>query len=175
MIAIQKYYKDTKNKVYSFDINCDDCFIKDGLISITKEEADSLSTPQIKAGDYKEQQKKIIRDECRNAITSNFFTSNTHTVGYKYDCRDVDQTNLERRRNKAKKTNSTVGVYAHNGVEFVKVQHTLEQIEDVLVDMDNHVESKRDILYSAVSAINTLDNETATCEDIDNIVNAIVW
>ncbi|HHG9999153.1 MULTISPECIES: tail fiber assembly protein [Yersinia] len=40
-----KYYKDKKNEVYAYEDDCADKFIKEGLVSITEEEAMLMTNP----------------------------------------------------------------------------------------------------------------------------------
>ncbi len=127
--------------------------------------------PGVDLSEHKEVVKNELRAACEAEIVGKFFISDAHTPGREYDCRTVDQVNLQRAHVAAVNSGGTADVYAHNGVEFVPVAHTAEQIAGVLSDMDANIAAKRATLYTAISAINA----SGSVEDVDAVASGVVW
>ncbi len=134
-------------------------------------EFEAFKNPPPVLADYKEAVKTSLREACEAQIVGKFFISDAHTDGYEYDCRTVDQINLQRAHIAATSSGGTVDVYAHNGVEFVPVPHTAVQVAGVLEDMESSIAAKRAVLYMAVSAVNA----APSIEAVDAVVAGVIW
>jgi hypothetical protein len=109
---------------------------------------------------YKEDKKESLRQSCSEAIES-MFQSDALGQSNTYDCRSVDQSNLNMI------VNGGVGgeVYAHDGVEFVWEMHTHEQCVSLLQNMNVHIKTQRDKLYQKISLVNAC----TTYDEVDVI------
>lgn len=70
-----------------------------------------------------------------------------------YDCRDIDQRNLDRAIRKAARTGAPVPYLAKKqGGQFAKWDHTAAELDAVDAAMDVHIETNRDIARSYTQA-----------------------
>ena len=81
---------------------------------------------------------EYMRQQCAQSITTPF-QSNALGAEHTYDCREVDQINLNTYRGAASLDNLPRQIYV-NG-EFK--DHTLEQMNVLLIDMENHIHANR--------------------------------
>ena len=129
---------------------------------LTWNEFRAIQTGSIDLNGHKEDKKESLRQSCAKAIES-MFQSDALGQSNTYDCRSVDQLNLNMI------VNGGVGgeVYTHDGVEFVWEMHTHEQCVSLLQSMNVHIKTQRDKLYQKVSLVNA-------CTTRDE-VDAINW
>lgn len=120
----------------------------------------AIQRESIDLNGYKEDKKESLRQSCAEAIES-MFQSDALGQSNTYDCRGVDQLNLNMI------VNGGIGgeVYTHDGVEFVWEMHTHEQCVSLLQSMNVHIKTQRDKLYQKVSLVNAC----TTCDEVDAI------
>lgn len=106
-----------------------------------------------------------MRKECDDAIATLFQSEALGTdKTYSYDCREIDQINLQ----SIVVAGNGGSIYVHDGVWFNEVVHTHEQAKALLASMVEHVRIQRfDKLKPYVASINA----AATIEAIE----AVVW
>lgn len=152
------YFKDENNKVYSYENDCDDCYIKEGLISITKEEADELCKPALLTlANLKIAKKEEFRAICGNKIIAPF-TSKAPGYPANFRCDYDDQKRI-------------INAVRHKGGEvwFNESFEWLSEAQINILDLD------------MVSHINAITRKYASYrKEIDDCVlteevEAIVW
>ena len=106
-----------------------------------------------------------MRKECDDAIATLFQSEALGTdKTYSYDCREIDQINLQ----SIVVAGNGGSIYVHDGVWFNEVAHTHTQAKALLSSMVEHVRIQRfDKLKPYVAAINA----ATTIEAIE----AVVW
>jgi len=159
------FYKDSKNKVYSFtDLQVANGIDSD-LTAITQEEADAICNPAPTLENCRCAKLAEMRKECDDAIATLFQSDALGTdKTYSYDCREIDQLNLQ----SIVIAGNGGSIYVHDGQWFNEVGHTHEQSATLLSDMLEHIRVQRfDKLKPIIAAINA-----ATTNDE---INAITW
>ena len=111
---------------------------------------------------WRRERKEQLRSKCESELVD-IFKSEALGDSHNYDCRLVDQTTLSL----IIALDEGGKIYAHDGVEFLKVEHTAEQCRVVLRDMLAHIQSHRDNLYQKVNQLNL-------CETVEEI-QAVTW
>lgn len=109
---------------------------------------------------YKEDKKNHLRSSCRSQIV-NLFISDALGSNHNYDCREEDQANIVTRTKASEIDGLDKKVWAHDGVEFTRVPHNTAQLQQLIVDMEFHIEesqSKLELLVSQVSACSSADD-----------------
>lgn len=104
----------------------------------------------------KESKKLSLRSSCDKAISLPF-QSGALGSSHSYDCREIDQTNLQRM--------VTVGnggsIWAHDGTEFLEKTHTHEESLQVLSDMQVHEQNCRFTkLKPKIAQVNAITEDT---------------
>ena len=111
---------------------------------------------------WRKERKDWLRYKCRSGLVD-IFKSEALGDSHNYDCRLVDQTILSL----IVALDEGGKIYAHDGVEFLKVEHTAEQCRVVLRDMLAHIQWHRDNLYQKVNQLNL-------CETVEE-TQAVTW
>lgn len=117
---------------------------------------------QEELNEYKEVKKDALREDCRVSIES-LISSYALGASNTYDCRGIDQHNLKM----LVLAGNGGEVYTHDGTEFVWQPHTHDQCLALLQDMNAHIKTNRDKLYTLISQVNA-----ATTKDE---IYAISW
>jgi hypothetical protein len=168
-----KYFKDAQGKPYAYEDDADDSQIQEGLISISKAAFDLLLIPTPPT--ISESQSKRcaeLRVDCEKAIIGSFSSSALGSA-HSYDNRRDDQSNLRLRQ--AVSTIDTLprNTAAHDGAELTRASHTTAQLNQVMIDMEAHLESKQAKLASLIAQVNAVSTGN-NAEDAITIA-AIVW
>lgn len=108
-----------------------------------------------------------MRKACDEEITRSSFQSSALGAIYNYDCRLVDQVNLQARYTLAIANVASEPVYASDGTRFEWLPHTGAQLLQVMNDMNQHIKQAQVKLSNRLSAVDL----AVTREDLD----AIVW
>jgi hypothetical protein len=122
------------------------------------------SAPDI--DDLKSTRRDVLREECSLDILG-FFQSSALGTAHSYDCRVEDQANIRMRQSAATIDLSARNIWAHDGVEFTRKAHTVSQLNQVLIDMEAHIELNQGNLEALIATVNAC----TTAEE----VAAVVW
>lgn len=104
---------------------------------------------------------------CSEGIIRSSFQSDALGAVHNYDCRIVDQINLQLRYNVAASTASNEPIWASDGTRYQWVEHTATEMADVMVEMNEHIKSFQVKLAAKLGAV---DAATTVAE-----VNSITW
>lgn len=116
--------------------------------------------------EYKEAKKDELRARCKAQIL-NLFISDALGSNHNYDCRPEDQANIVTRTKASEIDRLDKKVWAHDGVEFTRVPHSTAQLQQLIVDMEFHIDESQ-------SKLELLINKVNACYNADEI-DAISW
>lgn len=108
-----------------------------------------------------------LRQKCDDAIERGSFTSSALGTVHNYDCRLIDQLNINTRYAVAAHTGAVGPLWASDGTRYTWKDHTSDQLIGVMVDMDSHIKENQVLLAAKLAAV-----EAATTVDQ---VNAVTW
>ena len=94
-----------------------------------------------------------MRKACEDEITRSSFQSEALGELYNYDCRLVDQINLQTRLSLIQGTTSTEQIWASDGTRYEWTSHSAAQLLEVLGDMNDHIKAAQAKLVIKMSEI----------------------
>jgi len=117
----------------------------------------------------------ILRGKCRTAITT-IFQSNALGAQHSYDCRTEDQGNIRTRLEASKIDTVSRKVWTHDGVEFTRTLHTTAELEQLILDMESHIELQQAKLETLINNVNAIETDIdRSYETKLSDIQAIVW
>lgn len=122
--------------------------------------------------DIKDNRRTELRADCAGAIVG-LFSSSALGSAHTYDCRVEDQGNIRMRQAASKVDVLSKKIWAHDGVEFTREPHTTAQLDQVLLDMEAHVETQQGKLEGLIATVNAVDTGDDAADAIT--IAAIVW
>lgn len=108
-----------------------------------------------------------FRSRCDEFITRFPFTSEALGVVHTYDCRSIDQSNATLRYIVADTSGTSQPLWASDGTRYSWIDHTADQIAQVLFDMNEHIKVAQVKLAGKLAA---LDAATTKVE-----AKAVAW
>lgn len=105
--------------------------------------------------DLKSKKKNELRESCKADIT-NIFTSSALGSSHNYDSRIEDQQNITARWQASNKDGQPRKIWCHNGTELSRVDHTKDELAQVIIDMEAHIESCQSKLESKINEVNSV-------------------
>lgn len=138
---------------------------------LTWDELQAIKKQSVDLDGYKETKKDQFRTACKSEIV-NLFVSDALGSNHNYDCREEDQANIVTRTKASEIDGLTKKVWAHNGIEFTREPHTTAQLQQLVVDMEAHIESAQSKLEGLINQVNAVDNSLPTAQDD---IDAINW
>lgn len=108
-----------------------------------------------------------MRILCDAEITRTSFSSAALGSVHNYDCRIVDQMNLQLRYIAASSTGNAEPLWASDGTRYEWKDHLASEIAEVIVDCSNHIKDNQTLLVTKLAAVDA----ATTLEQ----VNAITW
>ncbi|AGH32159.1 tail fiber protein [Vibrio phage 11895-B1] len=134
--------------------------------NLTWDEMCTVKRQSVDLNEYKETKKDQIRASCRGEIT-NLFVSDALGSNHNYDCREEDQANIVTRAKASEIDSLPKKVWAHDGTEFSRTDHTTAQLQQLVVDMESHIETCQAKLEGLINQVNAC----TTCDQVD----AVKW
>jgi hypothetical protein len=126
------------------------------------------SVPVPALADSQDTRRDELRADCTAAIVG-LFSSSALGSAHTYDCRIEDQANIRMRQ-----AASTIDAATRNiGVEFTREPHTTAQLDQVVIDMEAHIETQQAKLAGLIATVNAVD--TGDDEADAATIAAIVW
>lgn len=117
-----------------------------------------------------------LSESCEQAITLEPFTSDALGSTHTYDCRVVDQDNINQAYIEANAESTNVDIMCNDGTSYEFRPHTALQCLNVLKLMRVHIRSRRDILLIKKGEVDSVDrvnyNSDAECLAA---IEAIAW
>lgn len=113
-----------------------------------------------------------LRVDCTNAITG-LFSSSALGSAHTYDCRIEDQANIRMRQGASTIDSAPRKIWAHDGVEFTREPHTAVQLDQILIDMEAHIEVKQANLATKIALVNAVDTGDDAADAAT--IAAIAW
>jgi hypothetical protein len=109
--------------------------------------------PERPLSELAEEKRTEMRNACSNEIVRSSFQSDALGAIHNYDCRTVDQINLNARYAIAFASNSSEPLWASDGTRYQWIPHTHMELMDVMIDMNEHVKENQSRLASKLAAV----------------------
>lgn len=122
--------------------------------------------------DSQDTRRDELRADCTAAITG-LFSSSALGSAHTYDCRIEDQANIRMRQAASTIDAGPRNIWAHDGVEFTREPHTTAQLDQIVIDMEAHIEADQAKLAGLIATVNAVD--TGDDEADAATIAAIVW
>ncbi len=113
-----------------------------------------------------------LRVDCTAAIVG-LFSSSALGSPHTYDCRIEDQANIRMRQAAATIDALPRNIWAHDGVEFTREPHTTAQLDQVVIDMEAHIEADQAKLAGLIATVNAVGTGDDAADAAT--IAAIVW
>ena len=108
-----------------------------------------------------------LRNACAEATVRSSFPSPALGSIHNYDCRVIDQVNLQLRYSIVLNTAGEEPLWASDGTRFTWINHSAAELLEVMVDMNEHIKESQVNLASKLAAVDA----ATTIEQ----VNLIHW
>lgn len=169
-----RYAKIEAGKVVQTQPNAGAGFIqcRDSIIVGMLFDGDLYSNPVIPLAASQSYRRSELRVNCEAAITGLFSSSALGSV-HSYDNRRDDQSNLRLRQTVSALDTLPRNTWAHDGVEFTRKSHTTAQLDQVMIDMEAHIETQQAKLAGLIAQVNAVNTGDDTADAIT--IAAIVW
>jgi len=103
--------------------------------------------------DGRVQKRYEFRTMCSDNIQRTIFSSEALGAVHNYDCRLVDQVNLQTRLNVANFTQEDQPIWTSDGTRFEWKYHSSAQLLQVMQDMNEHIKAEQVHLASKLAAV----------------------
>lgn len=108
-----------------------------------------------------------LRQKCDDVIARIPFSSEALGAVYNYDCRSVDQANIQLRYLTSLHTGQNEPLWASDGTRYAWLDHTSDEMIEVMVAMNEHIKINQIKLASKLATV-----DAASTKDV---VRAISW
>lgn len=123
--------------------------------------------PERPLSELAEEKRTEMRNACSNEIVRSSFQSDALGAIHNYDCRIVDQVNLNARYAIALALSSSEPLWASDGTRYQWMPHTSSELMGVMIDMNEHVKENQAKLATKLAAVDAATNAEQ--------VSAIEW
>lgn len=142
------------------------------LVAAGEAEIIPYSVPIPALAESQSNRRTELREDCRSAITG-LFSSSALGSAHTYDCRIEDQANIRMRQGASTIDSAPRKIWAHDGVEFTREPHTAVQLDQILIDMEAHIEVKQANLATKIALVNAVDTGDDAADAAT--IAAIAW
>lgn len=130
------------------------------------------AAPILTLAESQDTRRDELRADCTAAIVG-LFSSSALGSAHTYDCRIEDQANIRMRQAASTIDAAPRNIWAHDGVEFTREPHVTAALDQVVLDMEAHIETQQAKLAGLIATVNAVD--TGDDEADAATIAAIVW